>query len=143
VCVRACVGFSQLPARTGLLTWTAACLLSDRAMQRATTLRIGDAGCCTATQAIDAISCAVLDQPLPATTCGQPASDSNGTRVVHVHSGPHPEPPREVAGLSGPVLPPNSLRREEEMWASHFRAPNRSLGVEWLRPGSAAAGSRL
>jgi hypothetical protein len=77
-----------------------------------------------------AIACAALERPLPPATCGGAVAESAGVAVVHVHRGPHPEAPRDSAPQT---LPPNALQREE--MRPHFTAPNRSLGVEWLRPG--------
>lgn len=95
-------------------------------------LRIGNQGesTCTEADAIHAVTCAVLQEPLPSSTCGEAVSDSAGTTVVHVHRGAHPESAKSSAELT---LPPNVLQREE--MRAHFSAPNRSLGVEWLRPG--------
>ena len=80
-----------------------------------------------AATATEAITAAALDAPLPP-AAGCPAS-TGSCSVVHVQTSAHPQPPSDA-----PSLPPNELLRPE--LDKQFTAPNRSLGVEWLRPGT-------
>lgn len=85
-----------------------------------------------AATAVEAITAAALGAPLPPTvSCPATAGSCS---VVHVQTpAQHPQPPS-----NDPALPPNELLRPE--LEKQFTAPNRSLGVEWLRPGTGVEG---